>query len=88
MGSQHAHSNTHTDMTVIIEYVSVITAWQNYTYTQQMHNNTWNRNTSQWTNNQTRLSCFCPFRKASRETDDLFTWEVVVISSPITISYR
>lgn len=34
-------------MNVFIEYVSVITAWQNYTYTQQMHNNTWNHNTSQ-----------------------------------------
>lgn len=48
MGIQHAHSNSHTDMNVFIEYVSVITAWQNYTYTQQMHNNTWDHNTSQW----------------------------------------
>lgn len=28
MGIQHAHTNSHTDMNVFIEYVSVITAWQ------------------------------------------------------------
>lgn len=55
MGIQHAHSNTHTDMNVFIEYVSVITAWQNYTYTQRMHNNTWNRNTSQREKTQIRF---------------------------------
>lgn len=42
-------------MNVFIEYVTVITAWQNYTYTQQMHNNTWNHNTSQWKKTQIRF---------------------------------
>ncbi len=70
MGSQHAHSNSHTDMNVFIEYVSVITAWQNYTYTQRMHNNTWNHNTSQWKKTQIRLSCLSPVRKTSCKTDD------------------
>lgn len=63
MGIQHAHSNSHTDMNVFIEYVSVITAWQNYTYTQQMHNNTWNHNTSQWKKTQLCYELSCPVAK-------------------------
>lgn len=51
-------------MNVFIEYVSVITAWQNYTYTQQMHNNTWDHNTSQWKKRPKNiLSCLCPVGK-------------------------
>lgn len=61
MGIQHAHSNSHTDMNVLIEYVSVITAWQNYTYTQQMHNNTWDHNTSQWGRKKKKIQEFPPF---------------------------
>lgn len=72
MGIQHAHSNSHTDMNVFIEYVSVFTAWQNYTYTQQMHNNTWDHNTSQWKKKtQERFEFFrCPVGKnTSCKTD-------------------
>lgn len=47
VGIQHAHVYSHKDMDVLIEYVSFITVWQNYTCTQQMHDNTWNRNSSQ-----------------------------------------
>lgn len=68
MGIQHAHSNSHTDMNVLIEYVSVITAWQNYTYTQQMHNNTWDHNTSQWGKKRSKNFpiCLCPVREKKK----------------------
>lgn len=33
VGIQHAHTNSHTDMNVLIEYVPVITSWQKITLT-------------------------------------------------------
>lgn len=46
-GVQHAHTNSHTDMNVLNRICTChhILA-KNYTYTQQMHNNTWDHNTS------------------------------------------
>lgn len=51
-------------MNVFIEYVTVITAWQIYTYTQQMHNNTLNRNTSQL-KRPTYVCDVCPVTEGS-----------------------
>lgn len=51
---------THIQIWMYLYNMYVITAWQNYTYTQQMHNNTWNHNTSQWKKTQIHLRCLCP----------------------------